>query len=359
MRIILANSEKGWRGGELQTMELARGLERGGCEVMIASRVRSELARRASGVFPLREFLFEAVPLGTPFAMARLISRWRADILHAQTSDAHTHLWIARKLCAGAPPLVVSRRVAFRIGRNPLSILKYRTGVAHFIPISRAAAESLLALGVHESRLTVIPSGIDVDAFVDAAGSHEVAEKWGLQRGEFVVGTVASFEPEKGHETLVRAAEGIVRSHPAARFILVGEGRLRSRIEEKAKIAGIAGRLMCVSQEAPLENLLPLFDIFVLPSLEEGLSTALIAAMAAGLPVVASMTGGIPDVVSGDSGVLVPPGDHAALSRAITVLMHDADLRRRMGEAGAKKAANFEIGRTVARIREVYERLVE
>jgi glycosyltransferase involved in cell wall biosynthesis len=96
-----------------------------------------------------------------------------------------------------------------------------------------------------------------------------------------------------------------------------------------------------------------------MPSLEEGLSTALIAAMAAGLPVVASMTGGIPDVVSGDSGVLVPPGDHAALSRAITVLMHDADLRRRMGEAGAKKAANFEIGRTVARIREVYERLVE
>ena len=358
MRVILANSEKGWRGGEFQTMELARGLQRGGCEVMIASRVHSELSRRASGVIPLAEFRFEAVPLATPLALARLISRSRADILHAQTSNAHTHLWLARKLCAGAPPLVVSRRVAFRIGKDPLSLLKYRTGVAHYIPISGAAAESLVALGVDGSRLTVIPSGIDVDAFVGAIGSPEVRRKWGLQPGEVIVGTVASFEAEKGHETLVRAAGEIVRRNPSVRFILVGEGRLRSRIEEKIKLAGIEGRLMCVSLEAPLENVLPLFDIFVLPSLEEGLSTALIAAMAAGLPVVASMTGGIPDVVSRDNGILVPPGDHEALSRAIAGLIRDADLRRRMGEAGVKRAADFEIDRTVERIRGIYTSLL-
>jgi glycosyltransferase involved in cell wall biosynthesis len=105
--------------------------------------------------------------------------------------------------------------------------------------------------------------------------------------------------------------------------------------------------------------MLPLFDIFVLPSLEEGLSTALIAAMAAGLAVVASMTGGIPDVVSSGTGILVAPGDHEALSRAIMTLMHDEGLRRSMGDAGVKRAADFSIGRTVERTLGIYRSLIE
>jgi len=358
VRIILANSETGWRGGEFQTVALAGGLQREGCEVMIASRVLSALSKKASGSIPFTEFRFEAVPIGTPFTLARLISRWRPDILHAQTSDAHTHLWLARKLLAEAPPLVVSRRVAFRIGKGPLSLVKYRTGVAHYIPISRAAAASLVARGVSASRLTVIPSGIDVDAFRGAIGSPEVRERWGVQSGDIVIGSVAAFEVEKGHETLLRAAVEVVRECSGARFILVGEGRLKAEIEGKIKRAGLVGRVSCVPPDAPLEDMLPLFDIFVLPSLEEGLSTALLAAMAAGLPVVASMAGGIPDVVSGGSGVLVPPGDHAALSRAIAALMHDEGQRRSMGEAGMKRAADFGIGRTVEKTLGIYTSLL-
>lgn len=358
MRIILANSERGWRGGELQTLELAKGMQRGGCDVMIASRARSALSERASGLIPFIEFRFEAIPFATPVALARLVSRWRPDVLHAQTSDAHTHLWLARKLVAGAPPLVVSRRVAFQIGKNPFSLLKYRTGVARYIPISRAASASLAALGVDASRLTVIPSGIDVEAFMGRMGSPEIGRRWGLREGETVFGTVGSFEVEKGHETLLRAAGEVARGNPGIRFILVGEGSLRSRIEEKIRRAGLERVVTIAAPDAPLEDMLPLFDVFVLPSIEEGLSTALIAAMAAGLPVVASRTGGIPDVVSPESGILVPPGDGEALSRAIVALLESEDLRAKMGEAGARRAADFAIGRTVERTRAVYESLL-
>ena len=359
MRIILANSEKGWRGGEFQTIALARGLQHDGCEVMIAARSGSVLSKRVAGSILSEEYRFEAVPIVTPIVLARLISRWRPDILHAQTSDAHTHLWLARKLLAEAPPLVVSRRVAFRIGKDPFSLLKYRTGVAHYIPISRAAAASLLAQGVSAARLTLIPSGVDVDAFKGAIGSPDVKRRWGIESGDIVIGTIAAFEVEKGHETLVRAAADILREVSGARFILVGEGRLKAEIEGEIRRAGLAGRLACVPLDAPLEEMLPLFDIFVLPSLEEGLSTALIAAMAAGLAVVASMTGGIPDVVSSGTGILVPPGDHEALSRAIMTLIHDEGLRRSMGDAGVKRAADFSIGRTVETTLGIYRSLIE
>jgi glycosyltransferase involved in cell wall biosynthesis len=358
VRIILVNSERGMRGGEFQTLALARGLQRGGCEVLIAARAASALSLEAAGSIPCMGFQFESPPLGTPIGLARLVRRWRADIIHAQTSTAHTHAWLARRLIGGAPPLIVSRRVAFPLGKNPISLLKYRTGVAHYIPISRAAAASLLALGVSESRMTVIPSGIDIDAFRNAKASREIAERWGIDSGRCIIGTIAAFEIEKGHGALVRAAADILRENGSTRFIFVGAGSLEGELRCEIARLGIAEAVICVPLDAPLEEMLPLFDIFVLPSIQEGLSTALIAAMAAGVPVVASETGGIPDVVSPDSGLLVPPGDREALAAAIMKLLRDEGLRRRMGEAGRMRSADFDVRRTVEKTLAVYWRII-
>ncbi|MDD4856655.1 MAG: glycosyltransferase family 4 protein [Candidatus Krumholzibacteria bacterium] len=359
MRILLANSEMGFRGGEFQTLALSRGLQRSGCEVMIAARADSELARKASDAIPCMQFPFGPIPMATPLALARLISRWQPDILHAQTSLAHTHLWLARKILSGAAPLVVSRRVAFPIGRNPFSLLKYRTGVSHYVPISKAAAASLISLGVDASRITIIPSGVDVDAFGAAKGSLEVEQSWLIEKGSFIIGTVAAFEIEKGHRTLIRAAADILRESPDARFILIGEGRLEREIRGEIELLGIGRAVKCVHPGPPLEEVLPLFSVFVLPSIQEGLSTALIAAMAAGIPVVATMTGGIPDVVSEGSGLLVPPGDSSALARAVVSLVNDEDLRKKMGEAGKKRSADFDMSRTVERTLALYRRILQ
>ncbi|HVO77187.1 MAG TPA: glycosyltransferase, partial [Candidatus Bathyarchaeia archaeon] len=347
MRVLLANTEALMRGGEYQTFALAEGLARNDCEVVLASRAGSALSRKASGSIRCEEFGFEALPVATPLALARLIRRSRAEILHAQTSNAHTHLWLARGLLRAAPPLVVSRRVAFPIGRDWLSFLKYRTGVAHYLPISRAAAESLLARGVNPERMTVVPSGVDVEAFRGAVASPEIARRWGIDDSGCVVGVVAAFEKEKGHRFLLRAAAEVLRESPSTRFILVGEGSLEQALRGEIGSLGIEEAVRCVPLEAPLEEIMPLFDIFVLPSIQEGLSTALMAAMAAGVAVVASETGGIPEVVSPQSGILVPPRDHAALARAIARLVNDESLRKRMGEAGRARSAEFDMDRMV------------
>ena len=354
MKVLLANSETSLRGGEFQTFLLGRGLERAGCEVMIATRVGSALEEKVSGSLPCTTFRFERVPLATPVALSRFIARWRPDIIHAQTSDAHTHVWLARRLLRKAPPLVVSRRVAFQVAKDLFSLFKYRTGVAHYIPISAAAAASLGGVGVPPADMTIIPSGVDVKAFQGAKGSPGSLEKWGAAKQEVLIGTVAAFEAEKGHLVLVRAAARVVQIHPRTRFIFIGEGRLRNKIEAEISRSGLSGTVVLAALEAPLEEVLSHFDIFVLPSLQEGLSTALIAALAAGVPAVASLTGGIPDVLTPECGILVPPGDAGALAGAIVKLEHDVELRKKMGIAGRKRALDFDISLVVRRTLEVY-----
>ena len=359
MKVLLVNSAKRLRGGEHQTVSLALGLLRAGCDVIVASRVSSALGSAVSGRVPCRAFRFERLPLATPFALSRFIARWRPDVIHAQTSDAHTHAWLARRLISHAPPLVVSRRVAFRVRSDVLSLLKYRTGVARYIPISTAAAASLDDVGVPAADMTIIPSGIDVKAFGEAKGSPAIRESWGFGEGNIVVGTVGAFEREKGHQVLVRAAAHVAEAVPGARFVCIGEGRLRKSIEAEISRLGLSGRVVLAPQQAQLEEVLPLFDIFALPSLQEGLSTALIAALASGVPVVASSTGGIPDVVTPECGMLVPPGDAGALASALIKLGQDAELRGRLGGSGKRRARDFDISLVVRRTLALYEDVVK
>ncbi len=355
MRVLLGNSEAGFRGGEHQTLALARGLASRGCEVAIAARGGSALAHRAAAEkIDCRELAYEKLPVSTPAALARFIASWRPAVCHAQTADAHTHLWIALALARRRAALVVSRRVAFEIIRTPLSLMKYRWGVSHFIPISRAAAESLSRAGVPPEKMTIVPSGIDAARFARAGGA-ELRGRWGIGADELVVGAVSAFEAEKGLSILIDAAAATAESGKRARFVLVGEGSLENRLAGQAGRLGLGESVILMPQDRPLEETLGAFDLFVLPSLAEGLSTALLAAMASGLAVVASDTGGIPEAVSPDCGVLVPPGDAGALAGALGRLIEDRGLRKKMGEAGRSRAALFDISYTVERTLEIYE----
>lgn len=359
MKVLLANSEPGFRGGESQTLALAKGLAAAGCDVTIAARDGSALAARAGDEgAACRSFAFEKVPLSTPWDLARFISSLRPDIVHAQTADAHTHLWIACRLMRRPPPLVVSRRVAFRVRRTPFNVLKYRTGVAHFIPISRAAAASLAAAGVPDARMTIVPSGVDTARFAALVRPGEPTPGTFVPPGRFTFGTVGALEREKGHATLLAASATVVRERPGAYVVIAGEGSLARALQSQIVDLRLEFSADLVPEQPPIEKVLCRLDLFVLPSLEEGLSTALIAAMASGLAVVASDTGGIPDVVTPECGILVPPGDPEALARAILGLARDPATREAMGRAAAARAREFDISKTVERTLFIYRHVL-
>lgn len=346
MKVLLVNSEQGLRGGEHQTVALGLGLRERGCEVCLCVREGAPIIDLIPRSIPVATAPFEPVPGVTLRTLHRCITGWRPGILHAQTSRAHTYLRLARLFVRNPPPLVVSRRVVFPISRGLAGWLKYRTGVAHYIPISAAAARSLRDGGVPAGRMTIVPSGIQVERFRVARGDEAILAGWGIGGDATVIGTVAAFESEKGYGVLLDAAKRVVRRHAACRFVWLGNGG-RKRLDRMIDAEGLGGTVITSPLSAPLETVLPHFRIFVLPSLSEGLSTALIAALAAGIPAIASDTGGIPEVIHGGCGVLVPPGDAGALARAIVDLLENEGKRRALAEKGRERARYYDITRTI------------
>jgi len=166
-----------------------------------------------------------------------------------------------------------------------------------------------------------------------------------------VVGTVTRVDRHKGLEVLVEA----LRQLPQAHGVVVGEGPELPALRKLAEARGVGERLVTTGFDPEPRAALQGFDVFVLPSRFESLPLSILEAMSAGLPVVASEVGSVPEaVLDGETGLLVPAGDAAALAGAMGRLLDDPDLRRRMGERGQELARERF---SAARMARDYERL--
>jgi len=185
---------------------------------------------------------------------------------------------------------------------------------------------------------------VPVACIHNGVGTHgvgtrdEMRREIGLGGGDVAIGAVGRLVPVKGLAFLVEAFAEIAPSHPSLSLHLIGDGPLRGELETLAAGRGVGGRVRFHGEQDEPRRFLPAFDIFVLPSLSEGLPNALLEAMACGLPCVASKVGGIPEI-GPDAGVeYVAPGDARALARAIDALVRDAGRRARDGAAAARTA---------------------
>jgi glycosyltransferase involved in cell wall biosynthesis len=173
------------------------------------------------------------------------------------------------------------------------------------------------------------------------------------------VGTVANLKAHKGYEHLLDAAVLVRREVPDTRFVLVGQGLLEDELRSRAHRMGLDGNVIFTGYREDAVSLAAAFDVFAMASLHEGLSIALIEAMALGKPSVVTNVGGLPEVVEdGVQGFVVPPADPLALAQAILTLLRDPELRRRMGEEAQCRAAAFDIRKAVQRMETVYEELI-
>ena len=183
----------------------------------------------------------------------------------------------------------------------------------------------------------------------------------GFPDGELVVLTVASLTPVKDHAGLLEAAARLrTQSAVPFRLLFVGEGALRSELERRVGELGLTRHVDMPGASDRVPDLLAAADVFVLPSHLEGMSNAILEAMASGLPVVAKAVGGNPElVVDGETGLLCRPGDPESMAAAIGRLLQDASLRRRMGEAARKRAVEtFSIDAMLRNYADYYRRVV-
>jgi sugar transferase (PEP-CTERM/EpsH1 system associated) len=182
--------------------------------------------------------------------------------------------------------------------------------------------------------VTQIYSGVDTDRFRPGPDGEELRAELQIPCGAPVVGILSRLDAIKDHPTLFAAFARVRERHPGAHLLVVGEGAERDRLEG---LRGPGVHLLGGRVDVP--RVLRAFDIFVLPSRNEGISNTILEAMATGLPVIASRVGGNPELVTeGETGSLFPAGDVGALADAILALLDDPDLRRTQGGAGRARA---------------------
>ena len=349
-----------WRGGQNQALLTVLGLRGLGHRTVLVAHPQGELRRRAAegldliGLAPRSE-----LDLAAAWRLARVLKQIQPEIVHAH--DPHGVAVAAAALgfggIASKPTLVASRRVDFALKMNALSQWKYRQ-VAAFLCASDAIRQILIAQGIPRERALTIHEGIDL-GHVDAAPPVSVREAFWLPHGSPVVGCIGALVEHKGHRYLVHAAADIVRAVPDARVVILGEGDLRDELTRMIHELGLERHVLLPGFRPDVLSLLKGFDLFVMPSITEGLGTSILDAMACSKAVVASAVGGIPEVVETEiTGLLVPPRDATALGAAVVRLLRDPALTDRFAQAGrASVERRFTADRMVQETLDTYRRL--
>jgi len=350
-----------WRGGQSQVMYTVLGLRLLDQRAALVAHPSGELFRRMSegldliGLAPMHE-----IDLAAAWRLSRVIRQLKPDIVHAH--DPHAVAMAATALSISSPkpkpPLVASRRVEFRIAHHSFSRWKYGQ-VDCFIANSAAIRDRLVADGIPQSTTTIVNEGVDVERIVRLPAANVHAEFY-LPTHAPVVGNVAALVPHKGQHHLIDAAALVVKQVPDVRFVIVGDGELREKLERQVKEKHLERHVFLAGFRSDALELTKGFDIFAMSSVSEGMCTALVDAMAAAKPAVCTTAGGIPEVLAdGVTGFLVAPRDHEAMAAKLVVLLKDAALRARMGEAALARARDkFTVERMVAGTSAVYERLL-
>ena len=362
--ILHIDTGRTWGGGQQQVLYLHRGLlERGTPSILVCPRGSALAQRAAAASLPAVEVKMKAAPrFLTALRIARLARKHGVRTIHMHTSAAHSlGLAAARRLKSSLHP-VVSRRVAFRRKPNFFTKRKYVGRRIKYIAISGAVKEGLFGLGVLEKDISVVYSGVDVNRFsrVDKEAAKALGGELRISPGSLVVGSVGSLVSCKGHAVLVEAMAQVLKTIPNLLCLIVGEGPERSQLESLVRRNELTGKVILPGHRDDVPELLSLMNVFVMPSLEEGLGVALLEAMAAGRTVIASKVGGIPEVVTdGQTGILVPPGRPDALAQSLADLLRDPARMTVLG-SNAQKAVRekFSCEAMVEGTLRVYESLV-
>ena len=362
--VLHLNTERGWRGGEAQTLRLAQGLQARGYRNLLVAQPGSPLAERAVAgglrVVPLS--MRGELDLPAAGALAALLRAERVDLLHYHTAHA-VSLGTLATLLAGRRRAVAARRVSFPLRGRLLGRVKYSFRVDRVVAVSEAIRRALVAQGLAAERVVVVHSGIDPERFAsgDRARFRAALARLGdLPEGAFLIGTAGHLASHKGIDRFLEAAAQVAQEIGETRFVVVGSGPREADLRRAAEAGPLRGRVLFAGFQEGMPDVYAGLDLFVLASLSgEGSPAVLKEAMAAGVPLVATAVGGIEEIVEdGRHGLLAPPGNVPALARAMALLAADPTLRAELSAAARNHVREFTNERMVERTEAVYRSIL-
>ena len=297
------------------------------------------------------------------------VRRMRGLLQEENVAVMHAHEFYMNCYCALLSRLTGVPSVTTVHGKNYSSAKWYRRAAyraaarhSRMIAVSEGIADFLADdVGVARERLTTIRNGIDHEAFAPKAGVRaEIRAELQLTPEQPVIGCLGNLYPVKGHTHLLDAAATVCKKYPDAMFLFAGRGHLLESLQRQTDRLGLTRNVRFLGFREDSTRLLMAMDIFAMPSLSEGLPLSILEAMAAEKAIVASAVGGIPEVLrEGESGLLIPPGDPAALAGAVLRLLDDRQAARRMGETARRQmVADFSLTTMTATYERLYESLM-
>jgi len=270
-------------------------------------------------------------------ALARALRAARIDIVHNYLLRANLVGAISARL-AGVPVVLCSKRGCHQ--RRGFELVSARIGnrLADRVTVNAEAVRDFVHANERcpREKMVVIPSGVDTDRFRPLAGSSYKA-RLGLVESRRIVGVVTRMRVRKGVEEFIRAIGKLRETHPDVHGVIVGEVSLDDRLQQLVHGLGLEDHLSLLGRRSDMPEVLAAFDVFVLSSHDEGMSNAILEAMAMEKPVVATDVGGTGEVVRhGNSGLLVPPKDPDALATAIGEIVSEPSRAVEMGRLGRR-----------------------
>lgn len=292
----------------------------------------------------------------------RLLKDEHVDVIHAHEFDANVQGTFVATL--SGIPLVATvhgknyfwekfrRRLAYRWVSRRATMVAVSENLKHFI---------VEKVGVDSRDVRVVYNGVDVLPPCDPADVDQCRKELDLSAGNQIVGVVGNLYPVKGHQYLIAAIPAILAKCPKTTFVFAGRGQLEAELKAQAHQLGVDGHVRFLGLRQDIPRILALLDVFVLPSLSEGLSMAILEAMVAGKPVVATDVGGNPELVEdGATGYLVPSQNSQALADRVIALLMEQGRSLQFGKAGQLHArGQFSLQTMVQNYQTLYEQCME
>jgi glycosyltransferase involved in cell wall biosynthesis len=354
IKIIHIITSLNFGGAERLLLDLARHLDKERFEVKVATVVGGGLLQsefEKAGV-PVKIFEKKSkIGLGVIWRIAKYLRAERPDIVHTHLFGGDT--WGRLAAILARVPVIISteHNTNFDEGgvkRMVKKLLSWKT--KRIVAVSEAVRNYSVTIDhLRPQKLLVIPNGIETEKFAAV-----VSKKFGNPP---IIGVVGRLEEQKGHKYLFEALN-LIKTIPWILWV-VGDGSLKNELEQLAKDLSLRERIIFLGARRNVAEILSQIDIFVLPSLWEGLGLAVLEAAAAGKPIVASHVGGIPGIIEdGVTGLLVPPKNVKNLADGLEHVLLGEGEAQKMGERAREVVREkFDIHRMVAAYEKLYEEL--
>jgi glycosyltransferase involved in cell wall biosynthesis len=288
----------------------------------------------------------------------RLIKTEKVEVVHTHLYDGNKYGRLAAGL-ARVPALIshyhnvyARRRIKYHLINRVLSTLNDR-----ILAVSQAVKESVVRCDrISPEKIEVLYNGIDPSKFKGDFKDSGARQQFGVTPEDYLIGVVARLEEQKGHMILFGALKRLIPDFPQIKVLVVGDGTLRPVLEAKVTEMGLSEQVLFVGTRKDIPAILAALDLFILPSLWEGFSLAILEALAMGTPVIATAVGGASEVIcSGYDGLLIPPGEESSLVAAVREAILDPRKYREMGRKGKETVVRqFTVAHHLTRLQDLY-----